>query len=133
LKFDPNDPRAADAVRAIDDPASRAALDAERAVVTRLGGGCQMPIGAHAGDCTATRCRSSPSYFRWTGAGDSRRIARADGGCTETGDRWLPTICCHRVPARSSQTFNGRTLPSKASSHETPAVYLIGRGRVIPA
>jgi len=43
-----NDPRAADAVRAIDDPASRAALDAERAVVTRLGGGCQMPIGAHA-------------------------------------------------------------------------------------
>ena len=43
-----NDPRAADAVRAIDDPSSRAALDAERAVVTRLGGGCQMPIGAHA-------------------------------------------------------------------------------------
>ena len=43
-----NEPRAADAVRAIDDPASRAALDAERAVVTRLGGGCQMPIGAHA-------------------------------------------------------------------------------------
>jgi len=37
-----------DLVAAIDDPLSRAALDAERAVVTRLGGGCQMPIGAHA-------------------------------------------------------------------------------------
>jgi hydroxymethylbilane synthase len=30
----------------IDDPDAAAALRAERAVVTRLGGGCQMPIGA---------------------------------------------------------------------------------------
>jgi hydroxymethylbilane synthase len=35
-------------VAAIDDRTSRAALDAERTVVTRLGGGCQMPIGAYA-------------------------------------------------------------------------------------
>jgi hydroxymethylbilane synthase len=35
-------------VATIDDAAARAALDAERAVVTRLGGGCQMPIGAYA-------------------------------------------------------------------------------------
>jgi hydroxymethylbilane synthase len=35
-------------VAAIDDQTSRAALDAERTVVTRLGGGCQMPIGAYA-------------------------------------------------------------------------------------
>ena len=35
-------------VAAIGDARSRAALDAERAVVIRLGGGCQMPIGAHA-------------------------------------------------------------------------------------
>jgi hydroxymethylbilane synthase len=35
-------------LRTINDPVSAAALDAERAVVTRLGGGCQMPIGAHA-------------------------------------------------------------------------------------
>ena len=33
-------------VAVIDDHTSRAALDAERTVVTRLGGGCQMPIGA---------------------------------------------------------------------------------------
>ena len=32
----------------IDDPAAAAALTAERAVVTALGGGCQMPIGAYA-------------------------------------------------------------------------------------
>jgi hydroxymethylbilane synthase len=33
---------------AIDDQAARVALDAERTVVVRLGGGCQMPIGAYA-------------------------------------------------------------------------------------
>ncbi len=32
----------------VDDRDARIALDAERAVVTRLGGGCQMPIGAYA-------------------------------------------------------------------------------------
>jgi hydroxymethylbilane synthase len=36
------------AVRMIDDRAASAALTAERAVVTRLRGGCQMPIGAYA-------------------------------------------------------------------------------------
>jgi hydroxymethylbilane synthase len=33
-------------VRAIDDADARVALDAERAVVDALGGGCQMPLGA---------------------------------------------------------------------------------------
>jgi hydroxymethylbilane synthase len=42
------DNRVASAVAAIDNPAARAALEAERAVVAKLGGGCQMPIGAHA-------------------------------------------------------------------------------------
>ena len=35
-------------IAAINDTAAAAALDAERAVVERLGGGCQMPIGAYA-------------------------------------------------------------------------------------
>jgi len=43
-----HDDRVAAAVAAIDDAHARAALDAERAVVVKLGGGCQMPIGAHA-------------------------------------------------------------------------------------
>jgi hydroxymethylbilane synthase len=34
------------AIARIDDPAARAALDAERALVAALGGGCQTPIGA---------------------------------------------------------------------------------------
>ena len=37
-----------DRVARITDPIAAAALAAERAVVTRLGGGCQMPIGAYA-------------------------------------------------------------------------------------
>ncbi|HEU5255483.1 MAG TPA: hydroxymethylbilane synthase [Vicinamibacterales bacterium] len=43
-----NDDRVAAAVAAIDDAHARGALDAERAAVVKLGGGCQMPIGAHA-------------------------------------------------------------------------------------
>ena len=42
------DDRLTPALPLIDDPAARAALDAERTVVVRLGGGCQMPIGAYA-------------------------------------------------------------------------------------
>jgi len=42
-----NGPVAA-AVARIDDAPARAALEAERAVVVKLGGGCQMPIGAYA-------------------------------------------------------------------------------------
>jgi hydroxymethylbilane synthase len=41
-----SDARASAAVRSIDDRESHAALDAERAVVEALGGGCQTPIGA---------------------------------------------------------------------------------------
>src|SRR5687768_1234271 len=42
------DNRLTDLVAHIDDPVTALALRAERAVVTRLGGGCQMPIGAYA-------------------------------------------------------------------------------------
>jgi hydroxymethylbilane synthase len=40
------DERAGQLLATIDDPDAAAALRSERAVVTRLGGGCQMPIGA---------------------------------------------------------------------------------------
>lgn len=36
------------ATRQLDHPATRAAVTAERAVLATLGGGCQVPIGAHA-------------------------------------------------------------------------------------
>jgi hydroxymethylbilane synthase len=37
-----------DACAALDDAGTRAAVTAERAVLAGLGGGCQVPIGAHA-------------------------------------------------------------------------------------
>jgi hydroxymethylbilane synthase len=37
-----------EACRALDDPATHAAVTAERGVLGALGGGCQVPIGAHA-------------------------------------------------------------------------------------
>ncbi|HUI56671.1 MAG TPA: hydroxymethylbilane synthase [Bryobacteraceae bacterium] len=37
-----------DAVQSINHPATHAAVDAERGVLAALGGGCQVPIGAHA-------------------------------------------------------------------------------------
>ena len=43
-----DDTATGDIVRTIGDPIAAAALTAERVVVTRLGGGCQMPIGAYA-------------------------------------------------------------------------------------
>jgi hydroxymethylbilane synthase len=42
------DTRALEPLTSIADAPATAALTAERAVVTRLGGGCQMPIGAYA-------------------------------------------------------------------------------------
>jgi hydroxymethylbilane synthase len=42
------DDRMRQLVATIDDAAAAAALTAERALVERLGGGCQMPIGAYA-------------------------------------------------------------------------------------
>jgi hydroxymethylbilane synthase len=43
-----DDDRLRQLIARIDDPVSALALAAERSVVRRLGGGCQMPIGAHA-------------------------------------------------------------------------------------
>ncbi len=43
-----DDDRMRSLLAAIDDAPAAAALNAERAVVERLGGGCQMPIGAYA-------------------------------------------------------------------------------------
>ena len=43
-----DDARVRELLARIDDAAAAVALRAERTVVTRLGGGCQMPIGAYA-------------------------------------------------------------------------------------
>ena len=63
-------------VERIDDPASAAALTAERAVVARLGGGCQMPIGAYAA-VSGERLRLTAIVVSLDGARAAR--AQADG------------------------------------------------------
>jgi len=45
-----DDGKTTSVVKQINDPVALSALTAERAVVTRLGGGCQMPIGAYASE-----------------------------------------------------------------------------------
>jgi hydroxymethylbilane synthase len=43
-----DDEAALSAARAIDDPLTHVAVDAERAFLRRLGGGCRLPVGAYA-------------------------------------------------------------------------------------
>ena len=68
----PGDADTGTALAAIDDRAARAAFTAERAVVTALGGGCQMPIGALAeGDGDRLRLRAMVASLD-----GSRRLCR---------------------------------------------------------
>ena len=68
-----NDQQTAGLVTKINDSDAAAALAAERAVVTRLGGGCQMPIGAH-----AARSGGSLTLTAIVIALDGAKTARAD-------------------------------------------------------
>jgi hydroxymethylbilane synthase len=79
----------------IDDAAAAAALTAERAVVARLGGGCQMPIGAYA--------QTSPDLLRLTAiviSIDGSRTARANaagppGEAARLGARAADDLLAH--------------------------------------
>ena len=68
-----DDERVREQVARITDPAAAAALSAERALVTRLGGGCQMPIGAFASE-VGTELRMIAIVV----SVDGSRAARAD-------------------------------------------------------
>jgi hydroxymethylbilane synthase len=75
-----DDVKVRDLLGPVNDAVTAAALTAERAVVTRLGGGCQMPIGAYA--CVEDR------HLRLTAivaAADGRRAvsARATGAVAD--------------------------------------------------
>jgi hydroxymethylbilane synthase len=68
---------------AISDAGAAAALTAERAVVTRLGGGCQMPIGAY-----AARAGDDLTLTAIVVSLDGRRVARAHAtGPATTAER----------------------------------------------
>jgi hydroxymethylbilane synthase len=80
-------------VARIDDPASAVALRAERAVVTRLGGGCQMPIGAHAeisgGSVTLTSVVVSPDGARAARASATGAVDQAEAVGIDVANRLL--------------------------------------------
>src|SRR5947207_3051428 len=63
------------AIEAIDDSSAHTALTAERAVVTRLGGGCQTPVGAFA----TLSDRGEIDLVAVVAALDGSRIVRATG------------------------------------------------------
>ena len=80
-----------DLLRAVDDRATRAATDAERAFLACLGAGCQLPVGAHAAvsgetlrmtaviaDATGKLHRGdvsgTPATARYAGEGLARRL-----------------------------------------------------------
>ena len=48
------------ALAAIDDPACGPPVEAERAFLAELGGGCTLPVGAHAA-CRTPGCRPRPT------------------------------------------------------------------------
>jgi len=67
-----DDPETAAAASALDDPAARACLRAERALLAALGGGCMRPVGA--------LCAPAPAGLRLTafaGSEDGTRVERA--------------------------------------------------------
>jgi hydroxymethylbilane synthase len=84
-------------VAQINDPPAAAALTAERVVVTRLGGGCQMPIGAYAvpgtnrlnGSLTVTALVLSLDGARSVRATASGPVADAEGIGTRAAEELL--------------------------------------------
>lgn len=62
-----DDTKTMDALRFLDDTATRFAVTAERAALAALGGGCQVPIGIY--------CQSEGQQFRIAGV-----VAAPDGG-----------------------------------------------------
>jgi hydroxymethylbilane synthase len=70
-------------VAQLDEPFASVALSAERAVVTRLGGGCQMPIGAYA-EVTADRLSLTAIVISPDGAQVARAAVTGAPGDAET-------------------------------------------------
>jgi hydroxymethylbilane synthase len=87
------DGRVLEALSRLNDPSALAALTAERAVVTHLGGGCQMPIGAHAiledGDLAMTAIVVSADGARAARAEARGRTANAHAVGIEVAEQLL--------------------------------------------
>jgi hydroxymethylbilane synthase len=84
-------------VERINDPASAAALAAERMVVLRLGGGCQMPIGAYA-TVSGTEVYLSAMVISLDGA----RVVRAEAAGTVAEPEAAGTRAAMRLLAQGA-------------------------------
>ncbi|MEK6769289.1 MAG: hydroxymethylbilane synthase [Gemmatimonadota bacterium] len=72
------------ALAALDEPAVRAAVEAERAFLEGLGGGCAAPIAAHASaDAARVALRGVVASF------DGRRVVRVEGNAPAAESRAL--------------------------------------------
>jgi hydroxymethylbilane synthase len=69
-----NDTRIRDMVKAVDDPDTADCVRAERALLDRLGGGCQVPIAGYASMTSEFRIR----LRALVASPDGRRVIRAD-------------------------------------------------------
>jgi len=103
-------------VRAIDDRGASVALRVERAVVERLGGGCQMPIGAYAqahGDrVTVTSVVISP---------DGSHAVRADASGSIDEPEQIGTRAADELLARGADRIlaDVRRVPSAAEGKQS--------------
>jgi hydroxymethylbilane synthase len=84
-------------VDAANDPASTAALAAERMVVLRLGGGCQMPIGAY-----ATVSNTELSLSAMVISLDGSRVIRAEASGAVTDSDAVGTRAAMRLLAQGA-------------------------------
>ena len=91
-------------LEAIDDPAVRRPVEAEKAFLDELGGGCTFPVGAHAevvGPRTGGRSRVARSvHRRWClngmlarGTARAGPATRRSGTCPPTRAARLPATC----------------------------------------
>lgn len=92
--------RAATLLAALDDPETRRAVEAEREILHRLGGGCGMPLGAHA----------------WRDAGAWHLTAAL--GASDWHDRALPRVATARLQGDDPATLAAQAVLALA---EAPA------------
>ena len=104
-----DDGKTTSVVNTINDPAAAAALAAERAVVTRLGGGCQMPIGAYAAESAGMLALTAIVI-----SVDGSRTARAEVRGTLADAR--PPGCARG--GRSARARGGESSPSRAGARD---------------
>jgi hydroxymethylbilane synthase len=101
-------------IGAIGDDEAAAALVAERAVVTRLGGGCQMPIGAFAHVSSG-----SLSMHAVVIAPDGDRLARAEGTGSLARPEQLGIEMAERLLAQGADAILADVRRSQAAAAES--------------